>query len=98
MKKTDQSVLLEKSFNNAWSILYKKPEDDSIPFDYNSSDMKLNFIRIYEILYMNSGGDTAFMAHWFNTQNKALNAIPSIICKSTGGLLKIKTYLEATLK
>jgi len=101
MNKTDhtkQSVLLAKAFNNAWTTLYKRTENDNIPFDYSSKDMQLDFIEIYNILYMNSGGDTDFMAHWFNTQNTALNDIPSIICKSKDGLLKIKNYLEITLK
>ncbi|MGK0270559.1 MAG: hypothetical protein ACI88H_001206 [Cocleimonas sp.] len=101
MNKTDhtkQSVLLAKAFNNAWATLYKETEDDNISFDYSSRDMQLNFIEVYKILHVNSGGDTDFMAHWFNTQNTALNGIPSMICKSTDGLFKIKTYLEATLK
>ena len=47
---------------------------------------------------MKSGGDTDFMSHWFNTKNTAFNDIPAVICKSTDGLLKIKGYLEFTLK
>ena len=94
---TDQSELLTKAFNRAWLALYEKPENKNIPFYYASSDMQLSFIEIYKILYMNFGGDTDFMVHWFNTQNIALNDTPSDMCKSVDGLLKIRAYLEATL-
>ena len=43
---TVQSKLLTKAFNNAWITLYKKAEDDNIPYYYNSRDMQLNFIEI----------------------------------------------------
>ena len=89
-----QSTLLRKAFKNAWIALHKEPENKNFPPDYSSEDMQLKFIEVYKLLHIKSGGDEDFMLHWFNTQNTALNEIPSIICKSTDGLLKIKTYLE----
>ena len=59
------------------------------------SELQLHFIRIYRSLYAIAGGDTEFMRHWFNTENNALNGVPSSICLKIEGLFRTNQYLDA---
>lgn len=58
-------------------------------------ELQLHFIRIYRSLYAIAGGDSEFMSHWFNTENDALNGVPSLICLKMEGLFRTNQYLDA---
>ena len=58
-------------------------------------EIQLHFIRIYRSLYAIAGGDHAFMSHWFNTENNALNGTPAVICLKMEGLFRTNQYLDA---
>ncbi|MBE0365733.1 hypothetical protein PULV_b0378 [Pseudoalteromonas ulvae UL12] len=60
-----------------------------------TGELQLQFIRLYRSLYAISGGDSAFMQHWFRSNNKALNAIPSHYVCSIVGLINTNEYLDA---
>ena len=63
--------------------------------DSKTGELQLHFIRLYRSLYAISGGDNAFMQHWFNTENKALNGTPAELCLRIDGLVRINQYLDA---
>ena len=60
-----------------------------------TGELQLHFIRLYRSLYAISGGDSAFMNHWFNTENKALNGSPADLCRTIQGLFSVNQYLDA---
>ncbi|MCG6200782.1 MbcA/ParS/Xre antitoxin family protein [Psychromonas antarctica] len=58
-------------------------------------ELQLHFIRLYRSLYAISGGNSEFMYHWFNTNNRALNGVPASICLKIDGLFRTNQYLDA---
>lgn len=60
-----------------------------------SSELSLHFIRLYRSLFAISGGDQAFMRHWFNSPNSALGAKPADLVQSVLGLMQTNEYLDA---
>lgn len=60
-----------------------------------TGELQLHFIRLYRSLYAISGGDPAFMKHWFSTENKALNGSPAMLCRTIQGLFSVNQYLDA---
>lgn len=58
-------------------------------------ELQLHFIRLYRSLYAIAGGDPAFMSHWFQTENTALNGVPALICLKIDGLFRTNQYLDA---
>ena len=68
-----------------------------IGFDETSktAELQCHFIRLYRSLFAISGGDNAFMNHWFTTENKALNGTPALLCQNIEGLFRTNQYLDA---
>jgi hypothetical protein len=58
-------------------------------------ERQLHFIQLYKALYQISSGDIAFMQHWYNTDNKALNGSPRILCRSINDMLRVTQYLQS---
>ena len=60
-----------------------------------TAELQLQLIRLYRSLYAIAGGDSAFMSHWFKTDNTALNGVPASICLKIDGLFRTNQYLDA---
>ena len=76
------------------STLSRK-EGSGLGADSKSSELSLHFIRLYRSLFAISGGDQAFMRHWFATSNSALGGKPADLVQSVVGLMQTNDYLDA---
>lgn len=63
--------------------------------DSKSGELSLHFVRLYRSLFAISGGDKAFMQHWFSTHNNALSGVPAELVQSVLGLMQTNNYLDA---
>ncbi|KXI27313.1 MbcA/ParS/Xre antitoxin family protein [Paraglaciecola hydrolytica] len=76
------------------STLSRK-EGSGLGTESKSSELSLHFIRLYRSLFAISGGDQAFMRHWFSTPNMALGGKPVELVQSVLGLMQTNDYLDA---
>ena len=95
MDKLNQVEILDKAFHNAWSILVQRLSQEAMPVIFESQTMCLHFIEIYKQLYAKSGGDKAFMTHWFNNTNKSFDCTPYEMCKTEEGLIIVRNHFES---
>lgn len=58
-------------------------------------ELSLLFVRMFRSLSAISGGDQAFMRHWFTTQNTGLGGIPAELVQTINGLYRSIEYLDA---
>lgn len=76
------------------STLSRK-EGIGLDMSSKSSELSLHFIRLYRSLFAISGGDQAFMRHWFHSTNSALGGKPNELVHSIAGLMQTNEYLDA---
>ena len=76
------------------STLSRK-EGPGLAIESKSSELSLHFIRLYRSLFAISGGDQAFMRHWFTTANSALGGKPIDLVQTVVGLIQTNDYLDA---
>jgi hypothetical protein len=63
----------------------------------NAVERSLLFVRLYQLLSTNVGGNEAAAASWFNSYNTALNARPADAAQSASELGQIVEYLESRM-
>lgn len=63
--------------------------------DSKQGELQLQLIRLYRSLYAIAGGEKAFMRHWLNSPNKALNGTPKTLLQTVVGLVSVNQYLDA---
>jgi len=60
-----------------------------------TGELCLQVIRVYRSLFAIAGGDQAFMRHWLNSKNRALDGKPRDLLATVAGLVQVNMYLDA---
>lgn len=76
------------------TTLARHAESDFDPKS-KQGELSLLFVRMFRSLAAISGGDQAFMRHWFTTRNTGLGGVPAELVQTINGLYRSIEYLDA---
>lgn len=62
--------------------------------NYKARKTAIMVIHIYVRIFVFSGGDLRFIAHWFKTRNKYLKGLPRELIKTPEGRTDVLNYLN----
>ena len=61
----------------------------------SESEVQIEFIKMYHLLYAKSDGSSDTMSGWFNSYNPHLDVVPKKACSNLPGIRYVSDYIQS---